>query len=211
MNVGRAGRLSLGILRRARRLVFPAPPPPAQLEMIWPEERLHEVPLVEIPPGFRLRTYQPSDEVAYFELLGRASLRPYPLQAWSTFLLPDGFFVIEEESSGKLVATCFAAHHPTPRHPFAGQLGWLAADRDYAGRGLGYTATAAVTRRLISAGYRRIYLTTDDFRLAAIKIYLKMGWVPLLYQEDMAGRWKAVCEKLGLPFDCGNATDEEQR
>ena len=45
-----------------------------------------------------------------------------------------------------------------------------------------------------------IYLSTDDWRLPAIKVYLKLGYEPLLYADDMKGRWKAVCGKLGWPM-----------
>lgn len=211
VNFATARRLGAGLLRRAQRLVVPVPVAPAQLEMVWPEQRLQDVPPVELPYGFGLRTFQPADEAAYYGLLARANLERFPLDWWVLHMLPDGFFLVEEEGSGKLVATCLAAHHPTDRHPFGGQLGWLAADQDYTGRGLGYAVSAAVTRRLVTAGYRRIYLTTDDFRLAAIKIYLKMGWVPLLYQEDMADRWKAVCNKLGLSLNCWDNGYQEQR
>lgn len=202
-------RLTRKALRRFRYAVAPPPPPPAQLEMIWPAGSL-DVPPMVLEAGFVLRTYTTADESAYFRLLARANLEPYSLDWWLPYLLPDGFFVVEEKSSGRMVATCFAAHHPTPRHPFGGQLGWLAADPEYAGRGLGYAATAAVTRRLVSAGYRRIYLTTDDVRLAAIRVYLKMGWLPLLYKDDMAERWKAVCGRVGQPFTAAAAITEDR-
>jgi mycothiol synthase len=59
---------------------------------------------------------------------------------------------------------------------------------------------AAVTARLIAAGYRDIHLYTEHWRLAALKTYLKLGYVPFLYAERMAPRWAAVCEQLGWPF-----------
>ena len=172
---------------------------PAQLEMVWPEERLGTPPPVNVPEGFNLRTFRTGDEESFFRLLGSVGMS-CPLDYWMLHVLPAGFFFIEHEESERIVATCMAAHHPTERHPFGGNLGWLAGDSDYQGRGLGYTISAAVTRRLVEAGYRRIYLETDDFRLPAIKIYLKIGWVPYLFQEDMLMRWQAVCQQLGWTF-----------
>ena len=64
-------------------------------------------------------------------------------------------------------------------HPFQGNLGWLAGDPAHAGRGLGAAVSAAATTRLIAAGHRDIRLGTEDFRLAAIRIYLKLGYVYL--------------------------------
>jgi len=59
---------------------------------------------------------------------------------------------------------------------------------------------AAVVRCFADAGCRRIYLKTDDWRLAAIKVYLKLGFEPFLFLPDMRERWEAVCERLEWPF-----------
>jgi mycothiol synthase len=60
---------------------------------------------------------------------------------------------------------------------------------------------AEVTRRLLSAGYREIYLQTDDWRLPAIKTYLNLGYVPLLCEPDMEERWRLVCRNLDLGYE----------
>jgi mycothiol synthase len=93
-----------------------------------------------------------------------------------------------------------AVHNYTGRYPFWGDLGWVAADPAHVGQGLGIAVVAAATTRLIEAGYRQIQLHTEDWRLAALKIYLKLGYVPSLYTETMPERWRAVCAQLGLPF-----------
>ena len=114
-------------------------------------------------------------------------------------LLPGGFFVIEHKASHKLVATTVAGHRHSAVHPHGGELGWVAGDPKHKGKGLGMAVCAAVTARFIQAGYEEIYLSTDDWRLPAIKVYLKLGYEPMLYADDMKGRWKAVCAKLGWP------------
>ncbi len=60
---------------------------------------------------------------------------------------------------------------------------------------------ARVTNRLGQTGVERSFLGTDDFRLTAINVYLKLGWRPFLYQEDMEGRWRHIYGKLGRPFE----------
>lgn len=32
-----------------------------------------------------------------------------------------------------------------------------------------------------------------------VGMYLKLGWQPYLYQDDMEGRWRSVYERQGLP------------
>jgi GNAT superfamily N-acetyltransferase len=89
---------------------------------------------------------------------------------------------------------------PVENHAAGGELGWVAGDPDHRGKGLGGCVCAAATRRLLEAGYSDIFLRTDDFRLAAIKTYLTLGYVPLLFAPDMAARWKEVFRQLGMTF-----------
>jgi mycothiol synthase len=193
-------RIIAGIGRRIVWVVKGKPAaPPAALEMLWPPQK-RERPEISIAAGYRMRQYTAADRKGYDALLLAADMGACPLDYWEKHHLPDGFFVIEHEGTGQLVAACFASHHPTERHPRAGNFGWLAAHPDHRGKGLGRAVSAAVTRRLIEAGYRRIYLETHDFRKPAIAVYLNMGWVPYLFQPDMAARWQAVCRELNWPY-----------
>jgi len=189
------------IIVRTIWIIKGRPKPPALMEMVWPESKLNERPTLSLSSGFRLRQYRPDDNMAHNKLLDVAGLSSFSPEYWEKHILPNGFFIIEEINSGKIVATCMASHHPTPRHPRAGNFGWLAADPQYKGKNLGYSVAAAVTSRLLAGGYSRIFLETHDFRLPAIKIYLKMGWVPLLYNKEMEDRWKKICDKLNFPFE----------
>jgi mycothiol synthase len=115
-------------------------------------------------------------------------------------VLPDGFFLVEHEPTRQIVATAMATHNPSPLHPFGGELGWLAGSPEHAGQHLGQVVCAAVTARFLRAGYRRIYLKTNDWRLPAIVTYLQLGYVPLLYAADMTERWQVLCAKLDWPY-----------
>lgn len=180
-----------------------AAPKPAQLLMVWPESRLASPPEAPVPAGYRLRQYRPEDREAYLGLMARAGFKDWSgrqLDRELNCVLPGGFFVVEPEAGGGLVATALAAHNPGGDRPYAGALHWVAADPDHAGRGLGRTASAAAVALLVRRGYRRIQLLTDDGRLPALKIYLTMSFVPALHAPDMAERWRVVCGKLGHAF-----------
>jgi mycothiol synthase len=177
--------------------------PVQQLHMVWPEALLDRPPDPILPSGYTLRPYRSADAEAYLRLLHGAGFLHWNeemLGQWLDRVLPDGLLLIEHAATAALAATSMAAHRPMPLHPFGGELGWVAGDPAHAGRGLGRAVCAGVVRRFLSAGYRRIYLKTDDWRLPAISIYLRLGFVPFLYAEDMALRWAAVCEQLGQPF-----------
>lgn len=174
-----------------------------QLQMLWPQELLDVPPEVHVPAGFTLRTFRTGDEEAYCRLMAAAGFEGWDtarLHEWLLRVLPDGFFLIVHLVTGEIVATTMATHHPSDLHPFGGELGWVAGSPEHKGKGLGMTVCAAVTARFIRGGYRRIYLKTDDWRLPAIKIYLKLGYQPFLFLPDMEARWKDVCEKLDWPF-----------
>ena len=49
-------------------------------------------------------------------------------------------------------------------------------------------------------GIARILLNSDDWRLAALKTYLNLGFLPVLNDFDMADRWQAIYEKLGVRY-----------
>ncbi len=174
--------------------------PQPQLQMIWPERLLDSPPVPQLPERYLLRCYTDADEAGYLELMAKAGLHGWDYQRLAQVLptiLPDGLFVVVYRPTGKLVATAMAQHTPTELHPHGGQLGWVAGDPEHSGQGLGMAVCAAVVARLIRAGYRRIYLCTDDFRLPALKTYLKLGFEPFLFTEGMAQRWDQVYEKLG--------------
>ena len=83
---------------------------------------------------------------------------------------------------------------------FGGVGGWGAGAPPHAGRGLGLAVCAAVTARFIVIGYRHIHLYTEDWRLAALNIYLRLGYVPYLCTPEMEERWRAICGQLQWPF-----------
>jgi mycothiol synthase len=174
-----------------------------QLQMVWPERLLSAPPVARLVAGYGLRTYRPGDEPRFFrlmELAGWSGWDSEKLRPSLSRILPDGWFMAVHEPSGEIVATAMALHNYSCLQPFQGNLGWLAGDPAHAGHGLGSAVSAAVTARLISAGYRDIRLGTEDFRLAAIRIYLKLGYVPALYRPEMLERWQAICGALNWPF-----------
>jgi len=173
------------------------------LKMIWPADLRISPPAVLLPEGYTLRTFQPGDETPFYELMGLAGFGHWDdeiMQPWRDMVLPDGWFLIVDETGGQMVSTAIAHHRPDALHPFGGSLGWLAGHPEHAGKGLGMAISAAVVRRLLEFGYKNIYLNTEDWRLPALSIYLRLGWVPLLYLPDMEERWRDVCAKLGWPF-----------
>lgn len=174
-----------------------------QLELVRPSrQRTNTAPL---PSGYVLRVFRDDDEPAYDELFHLAWPDEGTLAHTRNHALPEGFLVVEHVASGQLVASCVAFGPETPRHESNGSLGWLVVDPAHGGRGIGTSIAAAVTNRLVDEAYELPWLGTEDDRLAAIAIYLRLGWQPHLYRGDMEPRWRAICDRLGRTFlirDC---------
>lgn len=175
-----------------------------QLQMIWPQSRLQQPPEYRMPEGYILRQYRQDDLEDYIRLMAAAGFTGWTEDNVSRILrrvLPNGFFVVERGVGGRLAATATAQRKPTDYHSFGAELGWVAGDPAHKGRGLGCAVCAAAVARALDAGYSRIYLLTDDHRLPAIAVYIRLGFVPFIIDDDMRGRWRAVLSQLGVDFD----------
>lgn len=174
-----------------------------QLRMIWPRHLLDVPPRAAPPVDYTLRSSQPSDESHFFQLMARAGWPDWDearLQRWLPRIVPQGWFVVAHAATQAIVASAMALRDEQEFGCQGGELGWVACDPAHQKKGLGAAVSAAATTRLIKEGYRYIHLYTEDRRLAALKMYLRLGYVPLLYAPDMLERWRSVCTAVGWPF-----------
>jgi mycothiol synthase len=168
--------------------------------MVRPSVARVEVP--PLPQGYVLRQFRAGDEARYDDLFHLAFADEGLLPGMREQTLEGGFFVIEHLASGELVASCVTWRGSImPRHPDAGNMGWLVTDPSHAGKGLGTIVAACATNRLAAEGCRRPCLGTEDFRIAAISIYLKLGWRPYIYRDDLVPRWRSIFTRLGGEFE----------
>ncbi|MCL2664062.1 MAG: GNAT family N-acetyltransferase [Defluviitaleaceae bacterium] len=72
----------------------------------------------------------------------------------------------------------------------------VAIKKEYRGLGLSSGLINYALGRMREAGVKRVLLTTDSWRLAAIKTYLNCGFVPLINDGDVdtTMRWYEVLE-----------------
>jgi mycothiol synthase len=115
----------------------------------------------------------------------------------------DGSLVIKGQQFALCGDEIVAAAGVYDRHrggKDAWEIGWIASHPGHRGRNLGGQVTARALAVALQLGPRPIYLLTDDFRLPALKVYLKLGFVPDMGHPSYAGRWQAIFERLGESY-----------
>ena len=64
------------------------------------------------------------------------------------------------------------------------------------GRGIGTLLNDIAVNVLKNEGMETAYLTTDDFRIPAIKSYLRCGFAPDLSTDDFKERWAKIYAEI---------------
>jgi mycothiol synthase len=181
------------------RMWSAADAPRPQLQMLLNTAALEHPPEPVLAAGYVLRQFRDLDAESYLTMLRRSGLADFSSDRFEQLRrtrLPGGFFVVEHCASGAIAASAMASHAATEQHPNAGAVDWVASDPDHRGKQLGAVVTAAAIRRLKAAGYERIYLLTDDHRLPAIRVYLRLGFEPLMFAPGIEARWDAIFGQL---------------
>jgi mycothiol synthase len=150
-----------------------------------------------LPDGFALRRLLPIEAGALAALLSRAFEFEWDEARARKDLVeaPDVEATYVIAHGEQLVATASARLMPDT-YPGAGYVHWVGADRDYQGRGLGTAISLRVLEHFRDAGLRAAVLETHNFRLPAIRSYLKMGFVPEPRDPGELDRWSRVLPRL---------------
>jgi mycothiol synthase len=173
---------------------------------------LDDLPVLRAPAGYRLRTYRPGDERAWAAIMESAGgigkewtverVRERMIQR-EQFDPAGMFFATSDAEGGRPVASA-TAWRAAAGERVLGNVHMVCALEAHRGLGLGRLVTLAVLHHLRERGFHRADLSTDDWRLAAIKSYLGLGFVPV-YLPDPEGldshepRWSAVFAQLHGP------------
>ena len=110
-------------------------------------------------------------------------------------IYPEGiFYIIDGEN--EIIGTATGIIDTTSKK---GNLHMVAVKESHRSKGLSVPLCAKVVNYLLDNEMEKIDLSTDDFRIPAIKAYLKLGFIPLLIDDTMSGRWRELAEKINYP------------
>ncbi len=158
-----------------------------QLKMRWTNDRKH-APELNIPDGCEIKRFTELDGLSD----GRKDADFYGslMLDWPDYSEDKNFFIV---SDGEPAATLTVVCHP---ENMEGYIHMVACKEKFRGRGFGTLLNNLALKVLKDEGMETAYLTTDDWRIPAIKSYLRAGFVPVIPDGDMDARWKAVFEKI---------------
>ena len=171
----------------------------AQLRMV--KLNMQDIPEANIFDGLELRILRADEKNKWEKLCDEAFDSKHDFKSIiedKKGYTADGIFVITDKD--KLAATGTALLDCNDNG--FGYVHMIAADTNYSGKKLGYEVTAAVLRRLRDSGFDKAELTTDDFRLPAVKTYLNLGFIPdLSVDGTMRGRWESLYKIFNLELN----------
>jgi mycothiol synthase len=157
---------------------------------------LEDLPDLDVPEGFELRTFRAGDEAGWAKLMTGAigdwdeesTKRLFPADPGVS--IEGVFFLV---SGDKHTATATDKRVPAPN---IGYLHMVAVAPLHRGRRLGRYISLAALRHMSARGCREAFLDTDDDRLPAIRTYLGLGFVPDLVEADHPERWRRILTEV---------------
>ena len=108
------------------------------------------------------------------------------MTANATYSEERRFFVLENE---RAVATLAVLCDYEKKE---GYIHMVACREDSRGKGYGTLLNRVAEYTLKKEGMQTAFLTTDDWRIPAIKSYIRAGFIPDLSTEDFKARWEKI-------------------
>lgn len=174
--------------------------PQKQLVLNW-KRKIDDLFEIVLPEGFKFRSFDGSEKDidSWLDIVqhGLTDGKQTPELFKSAMeghpdYLPEHVYFVEE--NGAACATISVFCNDETKH---GYVHMVAAKPEVRGKGVGTALAKFAVNKLIEGGMQEAHLTTDDFRIPAIKTYLKAGFEPCLEgSEDFASRWEAIMAKI---------------
>lgn len=161
---------------------------------------LLNIPQRQLPPGYVLRLATEADEAPLAETLTASFAEDWDAARVHRDLIgaDDVVATYVADHRGRPVATASSRWLPE-RFPQAGYVHWVGTDPAHVRRGLAAALLVELLRHFADIGLESAVLETQDFRLPAIRSYLRLGFIPVydVGGEDQRQRWSSIFQRLG--------------
>ena len=168
--------------------------------LMW-RESLENTPRFDLPTGYTLRWYRAGDDEQWLRIHQLAD--PHTAATPELFAAQFGgdhaalarrqVFVMDPDGVAIATVTAWDGLFEGRR---IGRIHWLAVVPEQRGRGLGRALMSLACRRLRELGHAEVYLVTGSVRLAAIRLYLQFGFIPVVQTDEQAAVWALISREL---------------
>lgn len=164
-------------------------------QLILRRPYMDKIPPLALPEGFALHSHKEGQESVWENLIEAAFGTHFSFDKCIRYgggYRPE--YVLYISKNGVDISTVTAVEKET--FPGEGWFRMVGTHPDARGQGAGRMVLIAALNSLAARGYRSTVLSTDDFRLPAISLYLSLGFEPVYTHESHPDRWAKIFAEL---------------
>jgi mycothiol synthase len=155
---------------------------------------------VNLPRGYSLRHFCLGDEIAWEAIIsnsfGQENTYKFDiLMKQDPCYKPQRVLFICFDNHPVATASAWYMEKYGPDFGYIHMVGVLSS---YQGKSLGYWISLACLHYFVRENRKKAILQTDDFRLAAIKTYLNLGFKPHIVDDGQINRWSNIFNKINF-------------
>ena len=149
---------------------------------------------IKLSKNYSLNKYSKNLDKTWIELLCMGEFDgEWNKNTFNEFISPierqEGSKVILENNTA--IAATFASAVIYEKKE-TGRLDFVVTHPDHRKKGLGKNICIAVINHFIEKKYEKVILQTDDWRIPAIAVYLKLGFKPVFTSKELEKRWNEI-------------------
>ena len=172
------------------------------MEQLMMERDNRDTGSIIFPEGYYMRTYKKGDGMDWCKCCigGSLGIDEISESAFENRMLNDKtvnpeniyFLVSPAGDISGTVTYQYTSEENT------GCIHMVAIEKNYQGKKLALPLNLYAVQKIIDDGKRRIILTTDDWRIPAVKTYIRAGFTPVIKSGDteMEKRWTDVIAQI---------------
>jgi GNAT superfamily N-acetyltransferase len=159
---------------------------------------LDGVPQCPLPEPYTVRWYRPGDEADWLRIhVAADAYGTFPPERFAEQFGTDAQLLARRQyylchPDGAAFGTTTAWFSPDYRGKPHGRIHWVAIVPEMQGRGLASPMLTLACNRLRDLGHQRAYLTSATVRVAALNLYLKFGFLPVIESDEDVRAWHLV-------------------
>ncbi|MDX2111604.1 MAG: hypothetical protein SFY80_15340 [Verrucomicrobiota bacterium] len=168
-----------------------------QLHMRRPD--LENLPPLKLPAGFTIRNHRDGEFTHWTAIINDSFGGERTEHDFQNSMGTDSahhrdriFYVFDDKEQPCATASAYG-------HAPLGYVHYVGTRPKFAGKRLGYWVSLAVLYKFKELGYTNAELDSDDFRIPALKIYLDLGFLPVIVHPNQEDRWRDVAAALKNP------------